>query len=62
VELVVVVEAMVLAVVVVVAAAAAAPSFPSVSPLTLGAAPDTSLLVPGASPSVLAAYEHAYLP
>jgi hypothetical protein len=64
VELVVVVEAMVLAdiVVVVVVAVATAPSFPGVSPLALGAAPDVSLLVPSASPGILAASEHAYLP
>jgi hypothetical protein len=55
VELVVVVEAMILVVVaavvvVVVVAVAVAPFSPSVS-----------LLVPGASPGVLAASEHAYL-
>jgi hypothetical protein len=59
VELVVVVEAVVLAIV---AAVAAVPSFPGISPLALGVAPDVSLLVPGASPGVLAASEHAYSP
>jgi hypothetical protein len=59
VELVVVVEAVVL---VVVAAIAIVPSFPGVSLLALGAALDVSLLVPGTSPGVLAASEHAYPP
>jgi hypothetical protein len=62
VELVVVVEVVVLADVAVVVAVAAAPSFPGVSLLVLGATLDVSLLVPGASPGVLAASEHAYLP
>jgi hypothetical protein len=59
VELVVVEEAMVL---VDVAAVVVAPSFPGVSLLALGAALDVSLLVPGTSPGVLAASEHAYPP
>jgi hypothetical protein len=58
----VVVEAVVLADVAVVVAVAAAPSFPGVSLIVLGAALDVSLLVPGASPSIPAASEHAYLP
>jgi hypothetical protein len=69
VELVVVEEAKVLvavAVVVVVAfavaAAVVAPSFPGVSLLTPGATPVVSLLFLDASPSVLAASVHAYLP
>jgi hypothetical protein len=63
VELVVVVEAVVLAdVVVVVVAVAVVPSFPGISLLVLGIALDVSLLVPGASPGVLAASEHAYPP
>jgi hypothetical protein len=62
VELVVVGEVVVLADVAVVVIAAATPSFPSVSLLALGAAPDVSLLVPSASPGILAASEHAYLP
>jgi hypothetical protein len=69
VELVVVVEAVVLvavAVVVVVAfavtAAVVAPSFPGVSPLVPGATPVVSLLFLDASPGVLAASVHAYLP
>jgi hypothetical protein len=71
VELVVVVEAVVLvaavAVVVVVvafavAAAVVAPSFPGVSPLAPGATPVVSLLFLNASPGVLAASVHAYLP
>jgi hypothetical protein len=57
VELVVVEEAVVLAVVV-----AVVPFSPGVSPLAPGAIPDVSLLVLGASPSVPAASEHAYLP
>jgi hypothetical protein len=70
VELVVVEEAVVLvavtaaAVVVAfaVAAAVVAPSFPGVSPLVPGATPVVSLLFLDASPSVLAASVHAYLP
>jgi hypothetical protein len=49
-------------VLVAVVAVAAAPSFLGVSLLVLGAALDVSLLVPGASPGVLAATEHTYLP
>jgi hypothetical protein len=44
------------------AAAAVAPSFPGVSPLVCGATHVVSLLFPDASPGVLAASEHAYLP
>jgi hypothetical protein len=63
VELVVVVEVMILVVVAaVVVAVAVAPSFLGVSPLAPSAALDVSLLVPGASPGVLVASEHAYLP
>ncbi len=46
----------------VVAAAVVAPSFPSVSPLAPGATPVVSLLFLDASPGVLAASVHAYLP
>jgi hypothetical protein len=62
VELVVVEEAVVLVVVAAVAVVAAAPSFPGVSLFVLGAALDVSLLAPGASPGVLVASEHTYLP
>jgi hypothetical protein len=70
VELVVEVEAVVLvvvaavAVVVVftVAAVVVAPSFLGVSPLAPGATPVVSLLFLNASPGVLAASVHAYLP
>ena len=63
----VVVEAMVLVavaivVVEIVVAAVVAPFSPGVSLLAPGAALDVSLLVPDASPGVLAASEHAYLP
>jgi hypothetical protein len=59
---VVVVEAVVLADVVAVVAIAVAPSFPSVSLLVHGAALDVSPPALGASPSIPAASEHAYLP
>jgi hypothetical protein len=66
VELVVVeVEAVVLvavAAVVVVAFVVVVPSFPGVSPLVPGATPVISLLFLDASPGVLAASVHAYLP
>jgi hypothetical protein len=70
VELVVVEEAVVLVVVAAaavvvafaVAAAIVAPSFPGVSPLAPGATPVVSLLFLDASPGVLAASVHAYLP
>jgi hypothetical protein len=67
VELVVEVEAVVLVVVAVVvafavAAAVVAPSFPGVSPLAPGATPVVSLIFLDASPGVLAASVHAYLP
>ena len=61
----VVLVAVVVVVVVVVAfavAAAVAPSFPGVSPLVPGATPVISLLFLDASPGVLAASVHAYLP
>jgi hypothetical protein len=45
-----------------VAAAVVAPSFPGVSPLAPGATPVVSLLFLDASPGVLAASVHAYLP
>jgi hypothetical protein len=61
VELVVVVEAVVLADVAVVAAVAVVPSFPGISFLVLGTALDVSPPALGASPSVPAASEHAYL-
>jgi hypothetical protein len=56
------VEAVVLADVAAVVAVAAAPSFPGVSLLVLGVGLDVCLLVPGASPGVPTASEHAYLP
>jgi hypothetical protein len=59
VELVVVVEAVVLVVVVVVVVA---PFSPGVSLLVLGAALDVYPPAVGASPSVPAASEHAYMP
>jgi hypothetical protein len=70
VELVVEVEAMVLVVVAAVtvivafavAAAVVAPSFPGVSPLAPGATPVVSLLFLDASPGILVASVHAYLP
>jgi hypothetical protein len=67
VELVVEVEAVVLVAVAVVvafavAAAVVAPSFPGVSPLAPGATPVVSLIFLDASPGVLAASVHAYLP
>jgi hypothetical protein len=70
VELVVVEEAVVLVAVVAadvvvafaIAAVVVAPSFPGVSPLVPGATPVVSLLFLDASPGVLAASVHAYLP
>jgi hypothetical protein len=67
VELVVVAEVVVLVAVAAVvafavAAAVVAPSFPGVSPLAPGATSVISLLFLDASPGVLAASVHAYLP
>jgi hypothetical protein len=49
-------------VVVLVVVATVVPFSPGVSLLALSAAPDVSPPVPGASPGVPAASEHAYLP
>ena len=60
--LVAVAAAVVVVVAFVVAAAVVAPSFPGVSPLAPGATPVVSLLFLDASPGVLAASVHTYLP